>query len=436
MKAMKIAAIFGLAAMFAGCSVPEGVEIVKEAPGIKEVLVSRLELTGYIAAPQEGDTPAGSFVVQDQYYAEKVTWYYTVDGNDIQLAAGDKFQQGNAYTALFTLKALPGKTFTGLEANTLTYRDAEVKHGGGEGGTLTVTIVFNGAQARVEESAAYMTVYAYSGVNGKVTIQAALDMVEYAYQNTVNPWPGKEAGNPASAEVVLLDKITVNSNSLINISGEGKYPPLILRAQDPAKGGEGDITLPDDADGVLLTVRDGGTLTLRDITLKGRGKGECNTDSLVKVNNGGNLTIADNAVIRDNRTAGSGGGVYVGKSGTFTMSGGEIRDNHADRFGGGVYVDAGGMFTMSGGEIRDNVADSFGGGVCIFVNGMFAKTGGTIYGKSESDNSNTTGKNGHAACVIDGITTFQKKCDSTAGKDATGVMYWNYTGKAKEGWDW
>jgi hypothetical protein len=145
----------------------------------------------------------------------------------------------------------------------------------------------------------------------------------------------------------------------------------------------------------LITVHANGNLTLGGhlnlVGLHKKTDNENNGRSLVKVNNGGKLTLADNAVIRDNYTQGHGGGVYVEAKGTFIMSGGEIRGNHADRRGGGVGIVDG---------------------------GTFAKTGGTIYGAGAGNNANTADSDGKAVCVIEGPSNFKKKRDNTAG---TGV---------------
>jgi hypothetical protein len=75
-------------------------------------------------------------------------------------------------------------------------------------------------------------------------------------------------------------------------------------------------------------------------------------------------TIRNNATTRHNNMIGSGGGVYVNTSASFTMSNGNIRNNggtETDK-GGGVFVNGKGLFTMSGGEIRFNTSVSQGGG--------------------------------------------------------------------------
>jgi hypothetical protein len=188
-----------------------------------------------------------------------------------------------------------------------------------------------------------------------------------------------------------MDQIDVELNT---ITIGGSYPPLILSA--PTVVGDatpGTLTLA--SPGTLITVGTGVNLTLGgSLNLVGLSKSKPdetdNTASLVRVNDGGNLTLADQAVIRDNTNTNAnacGGGVYV--AGTFTMSGGEIRKNSVSADpgiarGGGVYVEANGKFTMSDGEIRENsvsapeALSSQGGGVYVAGGGTFDMSGGEI----------------------------------------------------------
>ncbi len=96
-------------------------------------------------------------------------------------------------------------------------------------------------------------------------------------------------------------------------------------------------------------------------------------------------------------TATVGGGVYVDTNSVATMSGGEISKNTAttgtgvdvDCNGGGVYVCKGSTFTMSGdAAISENTAVMRGGGVCN--KGTFTMTGGKIQ-KNQSTNTGNKG---------------------------------------------
>ena len=83
-------------------------------------------------------------------------------------------------------------------------------------------------------------------------------------------------------------------------------------------------------------------------------------------------TISGNTAQRVGTSGGYGGGVYISwnannGSGTFNMYGGSIADNEAEHFGGGVYVNRESTFTMSGdASITGNTAGFDGGGVYMF----------------------------------------------------------------------
>jgi hypothetical protein len=134
---------------------------------------------------------------------------------------------------------------------------------------------------------------------------------------------------------------------------------------------------------------------------------------------GGKFTM-EGGEISGNGAYKSGGGVEV-YGGTFIMKSGKISGNTGNKgnsygdFGGGVYVTYG-TFTMSGGEISGNTLGyGYGGGVYVGRNGTFKKTGGTIYGSDGGDQKNTAYNDsyGHAVYVrvIDGL----KRRNTTAG---------------------
>lgn len=117
-----------------------------------------------------------------------------------------------------------------------------------------------------------------------------------------------------------------------------------------------------------------------------------------------------------------GGGVTVGGTGTFNMSGNATIQNCRARMGGGVYVD-GGTFNMSGGTIQNNTAEGTqinglwgGGGVFVTGTGSFTLTGGTISNNNVSGTSATGG-----AISINGTPTFKCEVD----KIGTGVIIEN-----------
>jgi hypothetical protein len=126
----------------------------------------------------------------------------------------------------------------------------------------------------------------------------------------------------------------------------------------------------------LISVGEGVTLILRDITFTGRGD---NNAALIKVSGeGAKLVLEEGAVIRNNGNGAEyeAGGIVVGFGGTLEMTGGEISGNTGTGTGssGGVY--AVGAFTMSGGRISGN-RGGYGGGVGMDKS-RFEMRGGTI----------------------------------------------------------
>jgi len=95
--------------------------------------------------------------------------------------------------------------------------------------------------------------------------------------------------------------------------------------------------------------------------------------------------IMHNGVIRDNTTAGNGGGVDVTQivyeaDNVFTMNGGTVSGNTASDNGGGVYVSGYNMdnlFTMNGGRINGNKGCN-GGGVYVETEGYGESGGSTV----------------------------------------------------------
>ena len=200
-------------------------------------------------------------------------------------------------------------------------------------------------------------------------------------------------------------------------------------------GGGRVIDLTGSKGGSLVTVQEGLTLTLRNITFKGlkaddpQDKAD-NNASIVVVSNGGYFIMEDGVVLRNNAGPDTGGGVYVegenapGQTapGRFTMKGGTITGN-SGYLGGGVMINDAGIFTMTGGTISGNSAE-YGGGVEVGLNGkytpQFSKTGGTIAGNSSEA--------GNAVSLFQGSGR-----DADAGPDV--VMYYNWDGKNDTGFE-
>lgn len=68
-------------------------------------------------------------------------------------------------------------------------------------------------------------------------------------------------------------------------------------------------------------------------------------------------------IIEENHAPGNGGGIYI-TGGTFHMYGGTVRNNHAGRTGGGIYL-SGVPIHIEGGTVSGNMAGSYGGGFYV-----------------------------------------------------------------------
>lgn len=196
------------------------------------------------------------------------------------------------------------------------------------------------------------------------------------------------------------------------------------------------ITLKGDIDiGSTLTVNRTVTLDLNGNVLKMTGRG-----SVIKVESGGNLTIADsNASTPHNFNPDYKDSAWhidmwkLDDSGLETVSGGVITggsSDYAHNDGGGVLVNAGGTLTMTGGSIVGCSAIGLGGGVrlaydsAIGKNSTFTMTGGSIIG--------CAAKNGGGVSVSPGCTFTMgpgseiRNCNAQSGGGGVGISaLWN-----------
>lgn len=155
------------------------------------------------------------------------------------------------------------------------------------------------------------------------------------------------------------------------------------------------ITLKGGIDiGSTLTVNRTVTLDLNGNVLKMTGRG-----SVIKVESGGNLTIADSNTSTPHNFypdyKDSAWHIDMWKlddSGSETVSGGVITggsSDYAHNDGGGVLVNAGGTLTMTGGSIVGCSAIGLGGGVCN--KGTFIMSDGMIKGCTSPDGQYASG---------------------------------------------
>lgn len=212
--------------------------------------------------------------------------------------------------------------------------------------------------------------------------------------------PESISGNEAASALNGLSVLAANGVKEVATAEE-----LTAALADSSISG---ITLKGDIDiGSTLTVNRTVTLDLNGNVLKMTGRG-----SVIKVESGGNLTIADsNASTPHNFYPDYKDSAWhidmwkLDDSGSETVSGGVITggsSDYAHNDGGGVLVNAGGTLTMTGGSIVGCSAIGLGGGVrlaydsAIGKNSTFTMTGGSIIG--------CAAKNGGGVSISPGCT--------------------------------
>ena len=212
--------------------------------------------------------------------------------------------------------------------------------------------------------------------------------------------PESASGNEAAA--------VLNGLSVLAANGEAEVTTASELTGALADSSISRITLTGDIDiGSTLTVNRTVTLDLNGNVLKMTGRG-----SVIKVESGGNLTIADsNASTPHNFYPDYKDSAWhidmwkLDDSGSETVSGGVITggsSDYAHNDGGGVLVNAGGTLTMTGGSIVGCSAIGLGGGVrlaydsAIGKNSTFTMTGGSIIG--------CAAKNGGGVSISPGCT--------------------------------
>ena len=240
--------------------------------------------------------------------------------------------------------------------------------------------------------------------------------------------PESISGNEAAAALNGLSVLAANGEAEVTTASE-----LTGALADSSISG---ITLKGDIDiGSTLTVNRTVTLDLNGNVLKMTGRG-----SVIKVESGGNLTIADsNTSTPHNFNPDYKDSAWhidmwkLDDSGSETVSGGVITggsSDYAHNDGGGVLVNAGGTLTMTGGSIVGCSAIGLGGGVrlaydsAIGKNSTFTMTGGSIIG--------CAAKNGGGVSISPGCTFTMgsgseiRNCNAQSGGGGVGISaLWN-----------
>ena len=173
------------------------------------------------------------------------------------------------------------------------------------------------------------------------------------------------ANDPDAAQTIAPQSIGPDEAAVAN----DLYEKMSTRA--------GLIKLIEDIDVGTLTIDYPVTIDLNGHVLKMIGSG-----SVLKVENGGHLTLIDSDPTAEHKFTPNADGLWVlDTNGDKIVRGGVITGGNAEK-GGGVYID-GGTFEMSGGNIVGCAAtgnNAFGGGVFVSKNGTFTMTGGSITG--------------------------------------------------------
>ena len=151
----------------------------------------------------------------------------------------------------------------------------------------------------------------------------------------------------------------------------------------------------------MITVSNGGTLTLDNITVDGGNSKDVLAWGIV-VKSGGKLLIKEGTVLQNHKKATGDGaadaysyGSVLRVYGSVVMDGGEITNCECRNYGN-IWIDASAEFTMNGGTIHDNSLANVGtfGGGAFYVYGVLRINGGTI-----SDHTNITNYGGAIYCT-------------------------------------
>ncbi|MDR2803859.1 MAG: hypothetical protein LBB22_06185 [Treponema sp.] len=256
-----------------------------------------------------------------------------------------------------------------------------------------------------------------SASNPLATVQVALNKISALYRG--GKWPANEnAVIIVSGKITASSRAAVSNDSMVDISGAGNYPPVILKG-DPVKGGILDAASGVNGKDIRVLYIANNKVTLGDklILMGGRrlwGGAVCiGTHGSVSEGefimaggeisgssggSGGGVMLYKGSMsmlggeIKNNsndfnHNGGDGGGVYMQSATYFIMSGGKISGNGSAETakGGGLFIDGQALALLTGGEITGNKSNTQGGGVYISPLGEFDMNGGTISGNVSGD---------------------------------------------------
>jgi hypothetical protein len=305
------------------------------------------DLTEALPAPVTGAKPV--MEIKEGRYTGKVAWTDTATGK-----APVYFKGETVYAATITDLVANTDFYFSTDGVTVTHGDSSRISYAPDG---KVGVVFLKTGAFWEYDGSFS---GSSTVGGEM--DSAIDIIRQAKNEgwsslslKLFPWPETVDLNTSGTDISggLVLKAGDNSPASVTLDGGGKTIPLPQTGTFTAS---------------VITVGNGVTLTLKNITFKGNIGSKQNEKPLIIVETGGTLVLEDGAVItghyNDKKNFGS--GVYV-NGGSFIMNDGEISGN-TGKNGSAVYVENG-TFTMNNGVISGNTASTFlGGGVYLSSN--------------------------------------------------------------------
>lgn len=242
--------------------------------------------------------------------------------------------------------------------------------------------------------------------------------------------PESASGNEAAAVLNGLSVSALTANRVAEVTTAQELTAALENNANDTVKLTANITID-----TTLTINRTVTLDLNGNVLKMTGRG-----SVIKVESGGNLTIADSNTSTPHNFypdyKDSAWHIDMWKlddSGSETVSGGVITggsSDYAHNDGGGVLVNAGGTLTMTGGSIVGCSAIGLGGGVrlaydsAIGKNSTFTMKGGSIIG--------CAAKNGGGVSVSPGCTFIMdsdseiRNCNAQSGGGGVAISArWN-----------
>ena len=171
------------------------------------------------------------------------------------------------------------------------------------------------------------------------------------------------------------DTILLNEDiemSFYTLDGRQQNPMMTIEGKSVTLDGQGHTVTAKDEAFSMIEVRPGGELTIRNIVLDGSSANNRAFSNIVNIE-GGHVTIEDQTILQNNRTAAISIGTNV-PGGTCVMNDGEIRNNvmpgGSNDTGVAVTILEESTFIMNGGSIHDNQTLNYGS------SGIMANRGG------------------------------------------------------------